>query len=207
MKTIDIDSWNRKQQFEHFKDFADPYFSVTIPFDVTKAYQSAKQRSISFFARYLHDCIKAINAVENLRYRIVDDKVVVYDTIHASATLVRPDNTFSLSFINFDSDIDAFINNLEAEKKRVRETADFYPPVNGLDCIHCSALPWINFSSNKEANSGEPDSVPKLAFSKTTRNVEGNLIMNVSIAVHHALVDGYHVGLFSEAFQQNLNQQ
>ena len=109
--------------------------------------------------------------------------------------------------INFDSDIDAFINNLEAEKKRVRETADFYPPVNGIDCIHCSALPWINFSSNKEANSGEPDSVPKLAFSKTTRNVEGNLIMNVSIAVHHALVDGYHIGLFSEAFQQNLNQQ
>ena len=29
--------------------------------------------------------------------------------------------------------------------------------------------------------------------------------MNVSISVNHALVDGYHVGEFSEKFQQFLN--
>ena len=29
--------------------------------------------------------------------------------------------------------------------------------------------------------------------------------MNVGISVSHALVDGYHVGLFVEKFQENLN--
>lgn len=207
MKKLDINNWNRRQQFEHFKSFVDPYFSVTIPFDVTIAYQQAKKNGISFFAKYLHDCIKAINAVENLRYRIVENDVVMFDTIHASATLMRPDNTFSLSFIKFDKNINEFINNLEAEKERVRTSENFYPPVNGLDCIHCSALPWINFTSNKEATSGVPDSVPKLAFSRAERNVDGRLKMNVSIAVNHALVDGHHIGLFSEEFQMNLNQK
>ena len=81
---------------------------------------------------------------------------------------------------------------------------DLYPPENGLDCIHCSAIPWVNFTSNKEANSGKPDSVPKLSFGKVVEE-DGKRKMNISIAVSHALVDGYHVGLFAEAFQKELN--
>ena len=205
MRTININTWNRKQQFEHFKGFEDPYFALTIPFDVRVAYKSCKEKGVSFFARYLHDCIKAINSVENLKYRILDGEVVVYDVIHASATLSRADNTFALSYIKYADELKEFIINLDNEKKRVRETGDFYPPENNLDCIHCSALPWVNFSSNKEAKSGVPDSVPKLAFGKVMSNPDGRLTMNVSIAANHALVDGYHVGLFSEAFQKNLN--
>ena len=205
MRIIDIHTWNRKDQFQHFKDFEDPYFALTIPFDVTNAYRLCKKRDVSFFARYLHDCIKAINSVENLKYRILDGEVVAYEVIHASATLSRADNTFALSYIKFSEELNEFIINLDDEKKRVRETGDFYPPENNLDCVHCSALPWVNFSSNKEAKSGIPDSVPKLAFGKVERNLDGRLRMNVSIAANHALVDGYHIGLFSEAFQKNLN--
>ena len=207
MRTIDINTWERKQQFEHFKDFADPYFALTIPFDVSIAYKHAKELGISFFAKYLHDCMKAINSVDNLKYRIVNNEVVVYDVIHASATLMRPDRTFSLSFIEFDHDINVFISNLNKEKARIERSNNFYPPVNEPNCIHCSAIPWVNFTSNKEARSGEPDSVPKLAFGKTETNADGRLMMNVSIAASHALVDGYHFGLFSDAFQMNLNQK
>lgn len=205
MKTIDINNWERKQHFDHFNDMVDPYFAVTIPFDVTNAYKISKERGISFFARYLHDSMKAINAIENLRYRIVEDSIVAYDVIHASATLMRPNNTFSLSFIDYHEDLNVFINNLDKEKRRVAHSNDFYPQVNGLNCVHCSALPWVNFTGHKEAFSGKKDSVPKLAFSKIEKSVDGRLIMNVAIAVNHALVDGYHVGLFSEAFQENLN--
>ena len=54
----------------------DPYFAVTVPFDVTKAYAAAKNKGVGFFAKYLHDCMKAINSVENLRLRIIDDEIV-----------------------------------------------------------------------------------------------------------------------------------
>jgi chloramphenicol O-acetyltransferase type A len=47
--------------------------------------------------------------------------------------------------------------------------------------------------------------VPKLAFSKVDKT-KSKLIMNVSVSVNHALVDGYHVGLFSEKFQEFLNK-
>ncbi|QCE43210.1 CatA-like O-acetyltransferase [Psychroserpens sp. NJDZ02] len=205
MKTLDINTWDRKELFQHFLKLKDPYFGVTIPFNVDKAYQYAKDKNVSFFGVYLHDCMKAINAIDNLKYRIEDNTVQIYDTIHASATIMRPNNTFGFSFIDYDEELNIFLSNLSAEKRRIEGTPNLFPPVNGLNCIHCSALPWLNFSGHKEPVSGVMESIPKLAFGKVVKE-ENKLIMNVAINVNHALVDGYHVGLFSEMFQKNLNK-
>jgi len=205
LKTLDINTWDRKELFQHFLKLKDPYFGVTIPFNVDKAYQYAKDKNVSFFGVYLHDCMKAINAIDNLKYRIEDSTVQIYDTIHASATLMRSNNTFGFSFIDYDEDLNMFLSNLSAEKRRIEGTPNLFPPVNGLNCIHCSALPWLNFSGHKEPVSGVMESIPKLAFGKVVKE-ENKLMMNVAINVNHALVDGYHVGLFSEMFQKNLNK-
>jgi len=205
LKKIDLDSWNRKHHFNHFNALADPYFAVTIPFDVTEAYKKSKNTKCSFFAIYLHECMKAINSVQNFKYRIIDNEVFEYDVINASATFLRIDNTFGFSFINFSENFEEFNANIESEKHRINESTELYPPVNGLDCIHCSALPWFSFTSQKEPFSGTKDSVPKFAYSKTYKKGD-QLLMNVGISVSHALVDGYHVGLFVEKFQENLNR-
>ena len=203
-KKLDLGSWNRKHHFNHFNALADPYFAVTIPFDVSLAYKKSKDTGSSFFAIYLHDCMKAINAVENFKYKIVDNDVFEYDVIHASANLSRADNTFGFSFINFSESFQEFNTNIQKEKQRINDSTELYPPVNGLDCIHCSALPWFSFTSQKEPFSGVKDSVPKFAFSKTYKKND-LLMMNVGVNVNHALIDGYHVGQFAERFQTNLN--
>ncbi len=205
MKIIDLNTWNRKQHYNHFSSLVDSSFAVTIPFDVTKAYQFSKQNKLSFFAKYLHDSMKAINAVDNLKYRIIDNEIIEYDVIHASPTLMRPDKTYGFSFINFDEDLKIFIENFEAEKERIQNSTDLFPPNNGIDCVYCSAMPWLNFIAHKEPFSGENDSVPKIAFSKTEK-VNNVLKMNVAINVNHALADGYHVSLFADEFQKNLNK-
>jgi len=183
----------------------DPYFGVTVPIDVTKAYDRAKDIGVSFFSKYLHDCMRAINETDNLRYRIKGKDIVDYDVIHASPTLMRSDNTFGFSFIRFDEQISIFADNIYNEKERIEISKSIYPDYNGLDCIHCSVLPWFKFSGHKEARSGQLDSVPKLAFSKTYKE-KGNLMMNIAINANHALVDGYHVGLFMDRYQTYLNE-
>ncbi|RLD26765.1 MAG: chloramphenicol acetyltransferase [Bacteroidetes bacterium] len=205
MKIIDLNTWSRAQHFNHFSGLADSSFAVTIPFDVTKAYGFSKQNKISFFAKYLHDCMKAINAIENLKYRTIDEKIVAYDIIHASPTLTRKDNSYGFSFIEFDENLNVFIENYETEKERIQNSTDLFPPNNGIDCIYCSAMPWLNFIAHKEPLSGDKSSVPKVAFSKV-KKVNDKLIMNVAINVNHALVDGYHIGEFSDKFQNYLNE-
>jgi chloramphenicol O-acetyltransferase type A len=205
MKYLDIETWNRKQHFEHFNRFADPYFGVVSDLDVTKAYQHSRETGISFFALYLYACMKAINAVDNLRYRIREDKVVIHEVIHASATISREDTTFGCTFIHFTENFDVFYEHLQQEKERVLTTTDLFPEENSDDCIHCSSIPWVRFSGHKEPVSGVKDSVPKLAFGKFEEK-EGKLMMPVAISVNHALVDGYHIGLFFEHYQQELDK-
>ena len=204
MKVLDIDTWNRRQHYHHFRGLLDPCFAVTMPFNVSKAYQFSKDNHISFFAKYLHDCMKAINSVKPLKLRVINEEVIEYDVIHASPTLMREDNTYGFSFVDFHKNLGVFIENIESEKLRIKNSTSLYPPNNGLDCIHCSAMPWVNFTGHKEPISKEFDSVPKVAFSKASKTVDG-LVMNVSISVNHALVDGSDVGFFSEKFQWFLN--
>lgn len=47
-------------------------------------------------------------------------------------------------------------------------------------------------------------SIPKISFGKML--TEGNKkLMPVSIHVHHALMDGFHVGAYIDLFQQLMN--
>jgi len=205
MKELDIQNWNRKQHFEFFKEFSDPFFSVTVQLDVTKAYQFAKRNNTSFFVVYLHACMKAVNAIENFKYRIEGDKVVIHEIIHASATILRPDTTFGFSFIHFSDDFEQFYQNFLLEKERVFIGNELFPPINSQDCVYCSAMPWLHFTGHKEpVNGAVLESVPKFAFGKF-ENINNNLLMPISVDVNHALVDGFHVGQFFQKFQDALD--
>lgn len=206
MKYLDIDNWNRKQHFEHFRTLADPTFGLVAEVDVTKAYLSSKEKGNSFFVKYLHACMKAINAVENFKYRIEEDKIAIYDVINASPTIAREDNTFGFSYVLFSEDFEEFNHNFQQEKERIENSTNLFPPKYSLGCIHCSAIPWVSFTGHKEPFSGNKnDSVPQLSFGKI-KETNGKKILPVAINVNHALVDGYHVGQFFQKFQQELDK-
>jgi chloramphenicol O-acetyltransferase type A len=203
---LDIENWNRKELYQHFRTLSDSSFGITSNVCVNRACKYASQNEVSFFVVYLHACLKALNAVENFKYRIEDDKIAIYDTIHASATILREDKTFGFSFIDFDEDINVFNNNFQLEKDRILNSTNLFPPKYSLGCIHCSAIPWVHFTGHKEPVSGNrDDSVPQLAFGKVIEENEQK-IMPVAVNVNHALVDGYHVGQFFEKFQNELDK-
>ena len=59
MKTlIDVEQWNRKEQFLFFYRFEEPFFGVTVNIDCTQAYKIAKQKGNSFFLYYLFRALK-----------------------------------------------------------------------------------------------------------------------------------------------------
>lgn len=207
MKTlIPIDVWDRKEQYLFFSQFEEPFFGTTVSIDCTKAYQSAKEKNHSFFLYYLYRAIKAANEIENFRYRIFEDKPFLYDVIHASATINRPNNTFGFSYIDFDSDESVFQTIAKNEIERVKLSNTLLPAKGGDNVIHFSAVPWLNFTSISHARKFSiSDSCPKISFGKMM-DTNGIKTMNVSIHGHHALMDGYHVGLFTEKFQMLMDE-
>jgi chloramphenicol O-acetyltransferase type A len=207
MKTlIDLGNWNRREHFSFFSKFEEPFFGVTVEVDCTKAYSSAKEKGKSFFLYYLYRALKAANQIENFRYRIVDDEVYLFDQVHASPTIPRPDNTFGFAYIDYQTEEELFYTHALEEMQRVQQSTTLHPTVSGGSVIHFSALPWLSFTSLSHARSFSfNDSSPKISFGKLN-DKDGVKIMPVAIHVHHGLVDGYHVGLFVEKFQELLNE-
>lgn len=204
-KELDISNWNRKEHFEFFSKFEEAFFGVTVDLDCTRAYEKSKDDNISFFLYYLYLSCKAVNSIEPFKYRIEGHKVFIYDKINASATISRDDNTFGFSNIIYDEDLNTFLSNAQQEIERIRSGSGLMLEEIRQDEVHYSALPWIKFSSLSHSRRySREDSCPKISFGKLTSE-NGRKIMPVSIHVHHALMDGYHVGVFVEKFQDLLN--
>ena len=203
---LDLNTWNRKEHFLFFKQMEEPFYGITTSIDCTKAYAKAKELGVSFFSYYLHKTLSAVNAIENFRYRIIEDEVYVFDVIDASATVMREDTTFGFSYMPYAENPIDFAQIVQIEIARIQTTTGVFTREYPENLIHFSALPWINFSSLSHARSFTwPDSCPKISYGKLL-DENGKKTMPISVHVHHGLVDGYHVGLFLDALQQLMNE-
>lgn len=208
MKEIDINSWNRREHFEFFSTFDEPFFGVVTEVDCTRAYKKSKENNWSFFAYYLYQSLKAINQIEEFRCRILDGKPVIYDSIHASPTIGREDGTFGFSFVEYSPDFEVFCENLNKEIKATQNSSGLRLTDDAMrqDSIHYSSVPWIKISGLTHARHFKfADSVPKISFGKMILQ-GGKRRMSVSVNVHHGLMDGLHVAEYLDLFQELLNE-
>lgn len=206
-RIIDVTTWNRKEHFEFFRNFEEPFFGIVAEVDCTAAYKKSKEICESFFLYYLHKSISAANQIEEFRYRLEGDVLVCYDTINPSSTIGRPDGTFGYSFIEFRRDFKDFVEIAEIEIKAVQNSKGLRLNYNGMrtDVIHYSSIPWIKFTGLTHARSFRMnDSVPKISFGKLYE-VDNKKMMPIAVNVHHGLADGLHVGKYFELFQELLN--
>ncbi len=69
-----------------------------------------------------------------------------------------------------------------------------------------TAIPWVSFTSFTHPTHLNPsDTVPRFAWGKFFEE-SGSLKMPLAVQVHHALMDGVHVGRFYAAVQEYLSE-
>ena len=81
MKEIDINTWKRKEHFNFFSTTAYPIYNITFNLDVTKVRSFSKKNNISFNLAMIYLSTKALNSIENFRYRLRDSKVILHDSL------------------------------------------------------------------------------------------------------------------------------
>lgn len=206
-RKIDIESWKRKGHFEFFTKFSEPFHGMVVDIDCTKLLDYSQKKGKSFFKLYLYVILKSLNQVQEFKLRIRGEEVWELETIHASATIARSDETFGFSFIKYVEDFDVFSKNVESEKERLENEPGLDPTICGDEVIHFSSLPWIKFRSLSHARSFDfPDSCPKISVGKVFDDVDGSKKMPMSIHVHHALVDALPIARFLQILDEEMNR-
>ena len=179
---IDIDTWERKDNYLFFRDFHNSWIAITSEVDCTEAYAEAKAKGHSFFLYYLYAVLRAANEVKEFRFR-TDDFRAFYEEARRIITSIPDDGD------PYGTD------------KEIAAQGDF-------DVILLSATPKLYFTSISYTQyaPGHPLDYPLMNAGKAVKR-EGRLVMPIALTVSHAFVDGAHISLFFEKVAQYLKER
>jgi chloramphenicol O-acetyltransferase type A len=208
---LDTSNWPRRDAFEFFRGFDKPFFNVCVRLDVArlKAVLAAwPDAGLSVACYFL--TLRLANRHQAFRLRLEGERVRVHDEVHGSTTVLRDDGeSFFFADLQHTTDFGAFVarTNAAIDAARTRHAA-FEPQPDETACVYFTSLPWLHFSSFSHArcwarDGQRDDSIPRFAFGRTEAD-GARLWLPMSVEVHHALMDGVHVGRFVQEFEAML---
>lgn len=202
---IDLSTWDRRDNFNFFRDFLNPTFSITSEVACGGARRKAKEEGRSFFLYYLYAVLRAANEVREFRYRLEKEGVVLYDKVDGLAPIrVNDEGKFVEANIPYHADFEVFydeakkiINGLSADENPYgKVTEDREKGEENYGYILLSALPDLHFTSiTATQHYRHGDNFPLMNAGKAIVR-EGELVMPIAMTIHHGFIDGFHVTRF-----------
>lgn len=206
MNYIDLETWNRKAQFNRYLGHDFPYINIGADIDVANLYKFTKSNDLSFYFAMIFAANKIADSIENFKYRFKDGRPYIIERNAIFFTHMQPgSNVFVMVEGSDANDIVSFCK----ETKR-KATADFpdcgFSAMTGRqDFINYSCIPWVKYNHFvRSIAKGGIDCLPKISWGKF-EDINGKLMMPFSIQTHHGLMDGYHVGQYFLKLQDCLD--
>lgn len=203
MKEI-IKNYERMDLFNQYNERSNPFSFITTKIDITNAYNySLKNHHLHALLMYIF--VKAMNRIDNFKYRYEDNEIVKYDIINPNYT-VTLDNG-NVSFIEFDmmDNYEDYLNNFLESKKAFKANQNVtITSSNEGTSVWLSCLPWFSFIG--VVPPFEPKiTIPQLIWDKVTLE-DDHAYINLMIMSHHGFVDGSHIGKLIEYINEELNK-
>ena len=199
---LDIDNWPRRATYEFFKDYEDPFFNFTANLDVSALYRFCKENDLSYSLTALYYSVVAANEIREFRIRLVDGRLVEFDRVHPTQTILNDDETFSFAYFEMKDNVFEFNMAGRSALEKYKALKTFDVESGRRDLIYYSVIPWVSFTSFKHASRlDKTQTVPRIVFGRIFDDGKRKL-MPLSVEANHTIMDGLHVGKFFTRFQE-----
>lgn len=201
---IEFENWKRKAHCQIYRSAVQPQYCVSFELDVTNFKKHIKENNLSFSMAFIFAVTKCANEIDEFRYRFLNSEVVLFESIDTSFTYL--DNETELfKVVNVPMQ-----DTMEKYAQLAIETAEkqkeyFTGPVEN-DVYQFSALPWITFTHVSHTDFGNKEKAQPIFDWGKYYEKDNKFIMPFAVQVHHAFVDGIHVGKFATKLQQYLDE-
>lgn len=182
---IDMSNFPRREHFERFNSYANPYAGITTEIDITDALARIKAEGRPFFITMLYCMVKAANDVPEFRQRILNGEIIQFDRCEASYTCAKPDGTYCHVTSFYEDDIDDYTRHTQEAQKLALENATVADEEDCLGRYFFSSTPWITFLDVQQPTPIPADSNPRIVFGKY-HEMNGRIMMPVNILINHA---------------------
>ena len=204
---IDLSSWPRAETFRWFRAYERPRYAITARIDLSRLMDELKPQGVSPYRACIYAIGAGVDAVPELRMRFRGDRLFLHDAVELSMTVPRDDGTFAYAYVPFVADWSRF-DTLCVDKmdEAVRQGGLGGNAGERDDLAYLSCLPWIDFTALDNALPGPDDCIPRFSWGRIVRTSDDTHSVAMAVQVHHALVDGLHLGQFFAAAQDALDR-
>ena len=178
--------------------------------NVENLWIKSKDNYLSFFVMSLGELMNALNDIPQMRRRIIDGKVIEFESLDAVCPIMNKEQTVYKEmrveapqrFYNIlkwhDYVVDHQLNVLEG----VDEAFDVDTMERDkINIANFSCVPWIDFDSITNATAAGNAIQPLITWGKVNEDYE----MTVSITVSHIFVNGLELAKFYKNAQENFD--
>tara|TARA_B100000780_G_C21020277_1_gene408908 strand:+ start:297 stop:929 length:633 start_codon:yes stop_codon:yes gene_type:complete len=204
---IDLDCWPRRESYDFFKSFADPFVGVQVDLDITGLVRACRTNDWSIHHALLFITLKAANSYDPMRLRRKEDGVVLHQNIDLGCSVLREDGetfTFANYTWNPEETTDQFISRATVITQRAAKGLPLDPRSGRTNLIYGTTLPWLTFTSFKHPKKNNDDSIPRIVFGRFFER-DGRFLLPYNLEVDHALMDGLHISRFFELLGIEVN--
>lgn len=207
MREIHFDNPHRKKHFEFFNNMNHPHFNITANVDITHFLPFLKKNKLPVHPSIVYLISKVANDIPEFRWRIREGKIYEHEIVHPSFTVfTEVADVFSFCTVEYETDAQQFIQRAFAMSEKMKTEPNFEDEEGRDDFLFLSSIPWVSFTSFEHAMSHHPsDSVPRITWGKFFEQ-NGKILMPLSVQVHHAVVDGRHVGAYFQMIEKVANE-
>lgn len=201
---IQLDSWARREHFEHYHAQVPCTYSMTTKLDIT-ALVEAKVR---LYPAMLYLLTRAVNRFPEFRMDFDSEgKLGVYGEMNPCYTIFHRDSeTFSNLWTEYTEDYPAFCRAYERDLEQFGGNKSMMAkPGVPANTFPVSMIPWESFDGfNLNLEKGYGYLLPIFTMGRYSEN-NGRYLLPLSIQVNHAVCDGFHVCRFISALREMID--
>ena len=201
---IDINSWKRKEYFEHYFTNVPCTYSMTVKVDITPI----KNKLMKLYPAMLYYISTVVNHHPEFRTAINDSgELGVYSEMLPCYTVFHKDTeTFSNIWTEYSPDFNTFSVAYENDMQKYGNKQGMIGKPNAPEnTFPVSMIPWSTFEGfNLNLQKGYDYLIPIFTMGKYYQE-DGRTILPLAIQVHHAVCDGFHICRFANELQELIN--
>lgn len=201
----DLNNWERLDLFNHFSKNVKCSFNMTKKLDITNIVNIHKSLNIKFYPIMIYLISKTINSIKELRTDIDSiGNIGYYSFSNPSYTIFDDEKKiFYNTYTSYNKDFNIFYDEYIKDIKAVLSEKKLNNKKEIPNLISISSICWVDYESF-QIQVSEDYLLPIITFGKFQNN-NGIYEIPLSIRVNHSTADGYHIGLFYNKLQENIN--
>lgn len=207
---IHMETWERAEIFRHFIEDLRCVMNITVQVDITRFLQKIQARGWKFYPAMIWLVSAALNSRPEFRMGYDEQgNVGIWDEIHPYYAHFHPgDQRFAKLVTHYAAEPGVFYQRFLEDMAQYKNCRGFDVQDIPPNTFDISCLPWTHYQSFDMHIFDEGTYLaPVVTWGKYQADAQGKIQLPLTLNIHHAVADGFHLCRFFqdvETFMENI---